>query len=263
MKGRDSRGQIMRPLVSYIRVSTTGQDKSDMGFVAQREAIARFAAAEGFAVVAEYMEVETGKGSDGLSHRPHLASALDVARRIGGKGSPAPVAVAKLDRLSRDLHIVNGLMAYGVPFLVAELGHDAPPLPLNVVAAKAQDERHLNSIRNHDALAAAKVRGQRIENPRIAEAAEVANARMDSLADAYAAKVAPFVAAARAAGATDLRTMADALNRRGIAPPRGGKWHAMTVSDLLKRIDPDYAGSGSESFSVSPAKHRRGFLRIM
>ena len=52
--------------MSYIRVSTDKQGRSDLGLEAQRQAIARFAGAESFEIVAEYVEVETGKGADAL-----------------------------------------------------------------------------------------------------------------------------------------------------------------------------------------------------
>jgi DNA invertase Pin-like site-specific DNA recombinase len=112
----------MRQIVSYIRVSTGQQSKSGLGIEAQREAIARFAAAEGCEVVAEVVEVETGKGADALDRRPKLAEALARAR----KGKMA-VVVAKLCRLSRDVAFISGLMAQRVPFIVAELGADADP----------------------------------------------------------------------------------------------------------------------------------------
>src|SRR5690349_10320750 len=109
----------MRPLVSYIRVSTATQGRSGLGIDAQREALARFAAAEAFEIVAEHVEIESGKGADALERRPRLAAALADARR-----RRCPIGVAKLDRLSRDVHFVSGLMAHGVAFVVAELGAD-------------------------------------------------------------------------------------------------------------------------------------------
>ena len=109
----------MGGLVTYLRVSTSQQGKSGLGIEAQREALARFAQAEGLDIVAEHLEVETGKGSDALDRRPQLKAALAQARR-----HRCPVAVAKLDRLSRDVHFISGLMAQRVPFLVAELGAD-------------------------------------------------------------------------------------------------------------------------------------------
>jgi DNA invertase Pin-like site-specific DNA recombinase len=98
-------------------VSSAQQGKSGLGIEAQREALARFAETEGFTILAEFVEVETGKGHDALAQRPQLAAALAEARR-----HKCAVAVAKLDRLSRDVHFISGLMAQRVPFIVAELG---------------------------------------------------------------------------------------------------------------------------------------------
>src|SRR6516225_869826 len=113
------------PIVTYIRVSTSGQGRSGLGIEAQRRTLAQFAQGEGFEVVREFVEVETGKGSDALDRRPQLKAALAAARKLR-----CHVAVAKLDRLSRDVHFISGLMAHKVPFLVAELGPevDAPPV---------------------------------------------------------------------------------------------------------------------------------------
>src|SRR5271166_7089204 len=109
---------MFRPLIAYYRVSTREQGRSGLGLDAQRAAVARFAEAEGFEVVSEFTEIETGKGADDLDRMPQLAASLAAARRNG----EAPVVVAKLDRLSRDGHFISGLMAQKTPFLVAELG---------------------------------------------------------------------------------------------------------------------------------------------
>jgi DDE domain len=61
-------------------VSSAGQGKSGLGIEAQRAAVARFAEAEDFEVVAEYIEVESGKGADALDHRPILKADLAVRR---------------------------------------------------------------------------------------------------------------------------------------------------------------------------------------
>ncbi len=87
----------MKQIISYLRVSTREQGKSGLGLDAQREAVARFAAAEGLEIAAEHVEVETGKGSDALERRPVLAAALAAAKRL-----KCAVVVSKLDRLSRD-----------------------------------------------------------------------------------------------------------------------------------------------------------------
>jgi len=80
------------------------------------------------------------------------------------------MAVAKLDRLSRDVHFISGLMAQRVPFLVAELGADVDPFMIHIYAALAEKERALISQRTKAALAAAKARGVRLGNPSIAKA---------------------------------------------------------------------------------------------
>jgi DNA invertase Pin-like site-specific DNA recombinase len=94
---------------------------------AQRDGLERFAAAEGFQLGRVFVEVETGKGSDALDRRPQLAAALNEARC-----QRCAVAVAKLDRLSRDVHFISGLMAQRVPFVVAELGPDVDPFILHL-----------------------------------------------------------------------------------------------------------------------------------
>jgi DNA invertase Pin-like site-specific DNA recombinase len=122
--------------ISYIRVSTSQQGRSGLGIEAQRRALQQFAKAEGFELVREFVEVETGKGADALDRRPQLKAALAAARK-----QKCHVAVAKLDRLSRDVHLISGLMAHKVPFLVAELGPDVDPFVLHLFAALAEKRR--------------------------------------------------------------------------------------------------------------------------
>jgi DNA invertase Pin-like site-specific DNA recombinase len=123
----------MRTAAAYIRVSTSAQGKSGLGLEAQQAALARFADAEGYQLLQTFEEVETGKGADALERRPQLAEALRIAKR-----HKAPIIVAKLDRLSRDVHFINGLMMHKTPFIVAELGADADPFMLHVYAALAE-----------------------------------------------------------------------------------------------------------------------------
>jgi DNA invertase Pin-like site-specific DNA recombinase len=226
----------MKPLVAYYRVSTREQGRSGLGLDAQRAAVSRFAATEGFAVAAELTEVETGKGADALDRRPQLNAALAEARRQG-KGTP--IALAKLDRLSRDVHFISGLMAHKTPFLVADLGPDVEPFLLHLYAALAEKERTLISSRTKAALAAAKARGQVLGGPKLAEARAISHARLKANAEAHADAVMPMIREAQAAGAKSLRQIAAALNGRGIATARGGKWEAQTVANILRRSAAD------------------------
>ena len=220
----------MASAIAYYRVSTARQGKSGLGIEAQKVAVQRFAEAEGLDVLAEHIEVETGKGADALDRRPQLAAALAQARK-----QKCPILVAKLDRLSRDVHFMSGLMAHRVPFIVAELGADADPFMLHLYAALAEKERALISQRTRAALAAKKAQGVKLGNPRAAETVGRAHAANRTAADQFAANVLPIVREIQASGLTTLREIAAALNARGVRTARGGQWHSTTVRNLLLR----------------------------
>jgi DNA invertase Pin-like site-specific DNA recombinase len=216
--------------VGYVRVSTSQQGRSGLGIEGQRQALERFAVSEGFELGRVFVEVETGKGADALDRRPQLAAALAEARRLR-----CSVAVAKLDRLSRDVHFISGLMAHRVPFVVAELGPDVDPFILHLFAALAEKERAMISTRTKAALAAAKARGVALGGPKLNEARKHAVASIKGLADQRAANLLPVIREIQRAGATSLHQIASALNARGITTPRGGAWYAKSVSNVLAR----------------------------
>jgi len=187
---------MCKALVSYIRVSTATQGRSGLGIEAQRAAIARFAQAEGLTIVAEHVEIETGKGSDALDRRPKLREALAEARK-----AKASIVVAKLDRLSRDVHFISGLMSQRVPFIVAELGAEADPFMLHIYAALAEKERAMISERTTSALARAKDRGVVLGNrTNLAEVAASGGATTRQQADAFAANLMPLIRQLQASG---------------------------------------------------------------
>jgi DNA invertase Pin-like site-specific DNA recombinase len=228
------------PAIAYLRVSTDRQGKSGLGLEAQREAIARFAHEQGMALTAEFVEVETGKGSDALERRPQLAAALAAARRAG-----APVIVAKLDRLSRDVAFIAGLMAQRVPFIVAELGADCDPFLLHLYAALAEKERALISSRTRAALAAAKTRGVTLGGVRSGQRLPTAEqhargVRAGAEAQRMAADHRAHACAARVLDLRDtgisLAGIASTLEAEGIPTPRGGAWTATAVRRVLARI---------------------------
>lgn len=219
-----------RRAVAYLRVSTSKQGSSGLGVEAQRHAIRRFAEAEGFEIIAEHVEVETGKGSDALERRPVLSAALAEARK-----AKVPVLVAKLDRLSRDVHFISGLMAHKVPFVVVELGVDADPFMLHLFAALSEKERSMISARTKDALAAAKARGVKLGGPAIEKARQSSLETRKAITAAFDAKVLPVVRDIQARGVTSSRGIARELVARGINTQRGGVWTAVQVGELLKR----------------------------
>jgi DNA invertase Pin-like site-specific DNA recombinase len=220
----------MTSAVAYYRVSTQGQGRSGLGIEAQQAAVARFLETEGIALVGSHVEVETGKGTDALDRRPILSAALTQAKK-----ARCPVIVAKLDRLSRDVHFISGLMAHKVPFIVAELGADVDPFLLHLYAALAQKERALISQRTRDALAAKKAAGVKLGGPKASEAAAIGRQAQRDAADRFAANVLPIIDSIRATGETTLEAITEALNARGVKTARGGAWHRTTVANLLRR----------------------------
>jgi DNA invertase Pin-like site-specific DNA recombinase len=196
----------MKCAVAYYRVSTQRQGRSGLGLEAQRTAVARFAETESIGLHAEFTEVETGKGADALDRRPQLAAALAPARQ-----AKCPVLVAKLDRLSRDVAFIAGLMAQRVPFIVAELGVNADPFMLHLYAALAERR------------SAGRYRTAR-EAP-----SPLANSKV------LAESIRPLIASLQKAGITSLRAIAIALNNRGIRTVRGGEWQVSNVSNVLAR----------------------------
>jgi DNA invertase Pin-like site-specific DNA recombinase len=216
--------------IAYYRVSTQQQGKSGLGIEAQRAAVTRFAEAEGYEIAGEHLEVETGKGADALDRRPVLAAALRQARK-----AKCHILVAKLCRLSRDVHFISGLMVHRVPFIVTELGSDVDPFMLHIYAAVAQKERALISSRTKEALAAKKAQGATLGSARIAEIGIRGTEATIAAADRFAANVLPIIESIRAAGITKYGEIAQALNNRGIRTARGGQWHATSVRRIMTR----------------------------
>jgi DNA invertase Pin-like site-specific DNA recombinase len=182
-------------------------------------------------LLAELIEIESGKRAD----RPKLEEALQLCRVHGAK-----LIIAKLDRLARNVAFVSNLMKSGVEFEAVDFPQ-ANRLTIHILAAVAEHEAEAISNRTKAALAAAKARGVKLGGfrGRAGSPASCANARRARSAKvaARAADLAPVIAEIRAGGAVSLRAIADALNSRRIAAPRGGTWAAAQVRDLLWRID--------------------------
>ena len=207
-------------------------DSSALGSASRPNAptIARFAEAEGITIIAEFVEAETGKGADALDRRPQLAAALAAART-----AKCSVVVAKLDRLSRDVAFVSGLMAQRVPFIVAELGRDADPFMLHLYAALAEKERRLISERTKAALAAKRANGARLGNPQQHRRRLPRPQRSDRRSRRVRRR--PHAGGGRYPQhrRNTLEAHLAALNQRGIRSARGGKWHVSSVRNLLSR----------------------------
>lgn len=219
-------------IVGYLRVSTARQGRSGLGLEAQQSAIEAFAEREGLRILEWFVDTETGKGSDALDRRPRLAAALDFARRQSCR-----IVVSKLDRLSRDVHFISGLMAKRAPFIVAELGLDTDPFFLHVYAALAEKERSLISERTRAALARVKASGRTLGNKTNLREAQLAGAAVNRRrAENFAGWHELVLRGLIDDGHKTLASLATELDRRHITAPRGGTWHPSQVSRMIGRI---------------------------
>lgn len=220
--------------VAYYRVSTARQGRSGLGLEAQRQAVAAYLNGGRHTTLGEYTEVESGK----LNTRPQLTKALHACATTG-----ATLVIAKLDRLSRNAAFLLTLRDSGVRFVAADMP-DANALTVGVMSLIAQHEREAISRRTQEALAAAKRRGVRLGNPHGARALRRAGkgnaaalAVIRRQAADHAERLRSIIAEVRADGAATLASIASALTARGITTPRGGRWHASSVRNLLERLE--------------------------
>jgi DNA invertase Pin-like site-specific DNA recombinase len=223
----NNNSQTMKPAVVYLRVSTSEQGKSGLGLEAQQRAIEQFAVVEGFEIVDTVSEVASGKL--GIEDRAGLKQALAKAKKLR-----CPVIVSKLDRLSRDVAFISGLMSRGVPFVVAELGVDTDPFILHLYAALSEKERRLIGSRTKAALASLKAKGVILGNrTNLVEAQIKGQATNAAKAAAFHAKLSLSIGQMQRNGMS-MTEIAAELNDRGARTALGRTWHQSTVSRLLK-----------------------------
>lgn len=228
--------------VAYYRVSTAEQGASGLGLDAQKDAVRRYLNGGSWDLIAEFTEVESGKRSD----RPVLAQAMKRCRLTG-----ATLLIAKLDRLSRNVHFLSGLMEQGVDFIACDLPK-ANKLTVHIMVAVAEQEREAISARTKAAMAAIKARldanekyvsrrsgkvitrlgnpkGLSVSKPELGPAAVRAKAR------AFAASVIPTIREIQTDGSPSLATIAARLNALHVQSAAGKPWTPMGVKRVLDR----------------------------
>ena len=218
-----------REFVSYLRVSTQKQGTSGLGLDAQRAAVEGFVSTTGGALINEYQEVETGKGSDALAKRPTLRAALEFCRRNG-----ATLVIAKLDRLARNVHFVSGLMESRVRFVACDMP-EANELTIHIMAAFAEHEAKRISQRTREALAIAKSRGVVLGSAGAANLKPNLEIRQQAASEAIQ-RLQHVFEGMRARGLSQ-RVMAAELNSIGIPAPKGGQWGLTQIQRALARLD--------------------------
>lgn len=216
--------------IAYYRVSTSKQGQSGLGLEAQQATVSNYLDRAGHDLIGERTEIESGKNGD----RKQLGAAIRECRLKN-----AVLVVAKLDRLSRDLHFITSLQKSGVRFVIAE-NPEMNELTIHLLAAVAQHEREMISQRTKAALAAAKARGVRLGNPRLDECRNsdttAATTARQNAAKAYAAEITAVVDDIRIKlPNASLRKIASELNARSFATRRGCHWTAAAVRRALIR----------------------------
>lgn len=214
--------------VSYVRVSTQQQGASGLGLEAQREAIAAHVARCGGQLVGEFMEVETGKGSNALEKRPELRKALALA-----KAKRATLVTAKLDRLARNVAFIAGLIESQADFVAVDMPQ-ATKTVLQMHAVMGEWERDQISARTKAALAQAKARGVRL-GAKGAENITTVNAERQEAGQERAEALRAALEDMKARELS-LRAMAGELAALGHVTASGQPYSAAQVSRLLGRL---------------------------
>ena len=233
------------PAIGYLRVSTREQGRSGLGLAAQRFDIQVFGAREGFRIKSWYQDVQTGAGKDALILRPGLAAALKEAR-----AARCPLIVSRLDRLSRNVHFITGLMEHRVHFAVAAFGRDCDDFTLHIYASLAEQERKMISERCKAAAEIEKRSGRRFGlqlRPKSWQRRVSAMGRavivQEALERAHAYR--PHIEWALRqpgldGGPISYRAAANKLNERNIDSPMGQRWRGHALQRMARRLGLDH-----------------------
>ncbi len=231
----------MKDAIGYLRVSTQEQRRSGLGLAAQRHDIDTFGTKEGFVFKSWYQDIQTGAGKDALLMRPGLAAALKEAR-----AARCPLIVSRLDRLSRNVHFITGLMEHKVHFVVAALGRDCDDFTLHIYASLAEAERRMISERIKAALARSK-KPLGLRNPtkrsmaflrrlRVRSNSALRKAAMER-AEAYRVHLEWALSNLdRWGNPISFSGAATKLNEQGLPSPMSGRWSWRTVRDIALRL---------------------------
>jgi len=231
----------MQAAIGYLRVSTREQGRSGLGLAAQRHDIEAFGVREAFSIKSWHQDVQTGAGADALLLRPGLATALKEAR-----SARCPLIVSRLDRLSRNVHFISGLMEHRVHFIVAALGKDCDAFTLHIYASLAEQERKLISERIKAAMARHKgklglqhpMKRSKAFRRRILILAAAARHRAAmERAEAYRVHIEWALRHQDEAGKPiTLNAAAEKLNDRNLPGPWGGRWASTNIGLMASRL---------------------------
>jgi len=211
-------------LIAYYRVSTAEQGSSRLGLEAQREAVHIYAAQCGLAIAAEFEEVLSTR-----KDRPEFEAALRMCEQFGHT-----LAVARLDRLSRDLLTIAQLQKSGVDFVAVDMP-GASKFMVQILAAVAENERDMISERTKAALARAKANGKQLGAPDPLANIAASHQSQAQQAEDFRKQYRSEILDMRQRGMT-FQKIADHFTAAGIPTPAGStKWNPAHVHRMLKR----------------------------
>jgi DNA invertase Pin-like site-specific DNA recombinase len=215
--------------VAYYRVSTVKQGDSGLGLEAQKETVNRYLNGGSWELLTEFIEIETGKGSNALSKRPKLKEAMELCLKKG-----ATLIIAKLDRLARNVHFVSGLIESKVNFVAADMPH-ANKVMIQMHAVMSEWERDQISNRTKQALKIKKEElakvGKKLGNPNLKASNDI---RLNE-AVAFAENLRPTLESFKSSGMTQ-RVMVAELNKLGVKTSRGSEWSLIQLQRVISRL---------------------------
>ncbi len=211
-----------------LRVSTIKQGSDGHGIAAQKRDIDLFLRQEeNPLVIKELVEVESGCAAT----RPVLEEALSLCRK-----NKAKLLIQKVDRLSRDLELLARIVKDKEIQVKVACLPNADNFQIHLFGCLAAQEREFISTRTKAALAAAKARGVKLGNPRLAELNQTRKREARSYADQHSS----LIWSLRKKGKT-LREICAVLNDAGIKTVNGSQFHPIQVSRILKRTTEKFA----------------------
>lgn len=219
--------------LSYLRVSTAKQGESALGLEAQQQAVKEYLATQHHSeILSEYIEIESGKNNK----RPILEQAINHCHLTN-----ATLLIAKLDRLSRDVHFLTGLMKENIRFIACD-NPQANELTVQLLSVVAADEVRRCSIRTKAALKAAKARGVVLGNPNLdlVRNTDTTNARAQFKANTtkFYQRIYPVISDLQAKGFISYRSIAKELNKLGFQSRQGKSFFGSTVKQIIEQTTP-------------------------
>jgi DNA invertase Pin-like site-specific DNA recombinase len=181
--------------VVYYRVSTERQGRSGLGLDAQRSMVDRFIQPTD-TITAEFTEIESGKNDK----RPELWKAISLVKKTKAK-----LLIPKLDRFSRKVSFISGIIDQGIELVVCE-HPNVSTFFLHLLACFAEEERRQISERTRAALAEARKQQKR----------QFVEANLSAFRAIWDQAPSASVAARR-------------LNDAKLETPKGTKWYPATV----------------------------------